>query len=281
MTGAWDEAAWGRLADELARWVDRGAPATFWWRDDDAGEPHPALTQLLALAGALDVPLVLAVVPAWLSAEVAAQLRAAPAGVVVWQHGLAHQNHEPARDAEGRKVKRAELGPARSAAAALADLAAGWPPLVAAVGPRLAPGLVPPWNRIAPAVLTGLPGLGYRLVSTFGPRAAAEPAPGLRQVNCHADPIVWREGRRFAGAAVVLERLRGHLADRREGRADPDEPTGLLTHHQAMDEPGWAFLADLLARLREHARWIRPDAELGGHPPVPRDPPPAARQHPA
>lgn len=277
MTSAWDEAAWARLADELDRWAAAGRTATLWWRDDDAGESHPALTRLLALSGALDVPLVLAVVPAWLTPEVAAQLRAAPAGVVVWQHGLAHRNHEPTRDAEGRKVKGAELGPARPAAAALADLAAGWPPLVAAVGPRLAPGLVPPWNRIAPAVLAGLPGLGYRLVSAFGPRAAAEPVPGLRQVNCHADPIVWREGRRFAGAAVALERLRGHLADRREGRADAAEPTGLLTHHQAMDEPGWAFLVEALARLRGRAVWVRPGPGLGDQPPVPLDPPPAPR----
>jgi hypothetical protein len=277
MTGAWDEAAWARLADELARWADSGRPATFWWRDDDAGASHPALTRLLALAGALDLPLVVAVVPAWLTADVAAQLRGAPAGVVVWQHGLAHQNHEPARDAAGRKVKGAELGPARPAAAALADLAAGWPRLAAAVGPRLAPGLVPPWNRIAPAVLAGLPALGYRVLSTFGPRAAALAAPGLRQVNCHADPIVWREGRRFAGAAVVLERLCGHLADRREGRADPDEPTGLLTHHQAMDEPGWAFLAEALARLRGRAAWVRSGSRLGDQPPPSLDPPPAPR----
>src|SRR3989304_5937775 len=43
----------------------------------------------------------------------------------------------------------------------LAEAAAGWEGLRAAVGARALPVFVPPWNRIAPAVLTGLPRLGY------------------------------------------------------------------------------------------------------------------------
>jgi hypothetical protein len=71
-------------------------------------------------------------------------------------------------------------------------------------------------------------------------------------VNCHADPIAWREGKRFAGASATLERLRAHLTARREGHADPSEPTGLLTHHRDMDPLCWAFIEELLGRLRAH-----------------------------
>jgi hypothetical protein len=247
----WDAAAWAALADELAAWAAAGRPAGLWWRDDDAGEGSPALDRLLALAAGAGVPLALAVVPAWLTPEAAAAVAAAPPAVVVLQHGFAHANHERDPMPGTRKVKPAECGAARPAPAALAELAEGRRRL-GALGGRVRPVLVPPWNRIAPAVAAGLPGLGYRGLSTFGPRAAPEAAPGLRQVNCHLDPIVWREGRRFLGAGPSLERLRGHLAARRTGQADPAEPTGLLTHHRDLPPEGWAFLAGLLDRLRAH-----------------------------
>lgn len=252
MTIAWDEAAWGALAAELGAWRVQERRATFWWRDDDAGRPADALQRLLALAADLALPLGLAVVPARLTPEVAAAIRSAPEGVVVLQHGFAHVNHESAGQPGEAKVRPAECGAGRPARAVLEELAGGKATLTAAFGDRFLPVFVPPWNRIAPAVVAGLPGAGYRAVSAFGPRAAADPAPGLLRVNSHADPIVWREGKRFAGPAAILDRLRAHLAARREGQADPAEPTGLLTHHQDMDAACWAFSEELLGRLRTH-----------------------------
>lgn len=251
-TIAWDETAWAVLAAELDAWRARASRATFWWRDDDAGRPVEALPRLLGLAGEVGLPLGLAVVPAWLAPEVAAAIRSAPAGVVVLQHGFAHVNHEPARRPGQAKERPAECGAARPPQEALEELAAGKASLSGAFGERVLSVFVPPWNRIAPAVLAGLPGTGYRVVSTFGPRPACEPAPGLLQLNCHADVIAWREGRRFAGAAPTLERLRAHLAARRAGQADPAEATGLLTHHRDMDAACWTFTEELLGRLRRH-----------------------------
>jgi len=252
MSTAWDEPAWQAFATELDAWVSQGRQASFWWRDDDAGRPGPAFDRLLSLAADLALPLGLAVVPAWLTPEVAEAIRAAPEPVVVLQHGFAHANHETESQPGERKVRPAECGTARPAQAVLEELAEGRTRLKAALGSRFLPVLVPPWNRVAPAVLAGLPRLGYRALSAFGPRAVAEPVPGLLQVNCHADPIVWREDKRFAGASATLERLWAHLAARREGQADASEPTGLLTHHRDMDALCWAFLEELLGRLRSH-----------------------------
>lgn len=252
MSDSWDEGAWEAFAGELAAWQAAGRVATFWWRDDDAGRPDPGLERLLALAAKTGVPLGVAAVPAWLAHDVAAALRAAPLQVVVLQHGWAHANHETAPPPGAGKLRPAECGAARAAHLALAEAAAGWARLSGAVGDRALPVFVPPWNRIAPAVLAGLAHLGYRALSAFGPRAAAEAAPGLGRLNCHADPVLWREGRRFAGGAVALERLRRHLADRREGRADSAEATGLLTHHQAMAPAFWEFLEEWLRRMRHH-----------------------------
>jgi hypothetical protein len=65
-----------------------------------------------------------------------------------------------------------------------------------------------------------------------------------------------------------LDLLIGHLRARRQAnaeptaagspRADPDEPSGLLTHHLVMDEAAWGFVSRLLATLGDHpsARWI-------------------------
>jgi hypothetical protein len=256
---AWDEAAWAACAAELDRWRAAGRPATFWWRDDDAGAPHPGLTRLLGLAARLRLPLGVAVVPAWLEDEVARLLREAPPGVAVLQHGWAHANHETAPPPGERKVRPAELGAARAAPVVLAELAAGWARLRAALGPRALPVLVPPWNRIAPAVAAALPAAGYAALSAFGPRHAAVAIPGLGRLDCHADPIVWREGKRFAGPAATLARLTAHLADRRAGGADPAEPTGLLTHHRDMTETFWGFLEEWLARVRAHPGAAFPD----------------------
>ena len=261
MTEGWDEGAWDAFAAELAAWQAAGRVATFWWRDDDAGRPHPAFDRLLALAAKTEAPLALAVVPDWLTHEVAAAIRAAPRQLGVLQHGFTHANHETAPPPGGGKLRPAECGAARPPGLVLAEAAAGWEGLRAAVGDRALPVFVPPWNRIAPAVLAGLPRLGYRALSAFGPRGAVEAAPDLGRLHCHVDPVLWREGQRFAGCALTLERLRGHLADRREGRADPGEATGLLTHHRDMTPAFWEFLEAWLARVRHH-----PAATL---PPVP------------
>jgi hypothetical protein len=246
---AWDAAAWQELRSELDRWP-HGA-ATFWWRDDDAGAGGAAFDRLLALVEAHAAPVALAVVPVWLDESVAAVIRAGPAGLRVVQHGYAHRNHEPPAP-DGTRGKPAELGGARDTDAALAELAAGWARLASLVPTRLRPALVPPWNRITAAVRLALPGAGYRVLSTFGARPTPTPAARLREVNAHVDPIQWRAGKRFGGPAWTLDQIRRHLTDRREGRADPAEPTGLLTHHRDLAPPAWTCLDSLLGHLRAH-----------------------------
>lgn len=271
MSAGWDDEAWAALQAELDAWRASGRRATFWWRDDDAGASHPGFDRLLALSGRLAVPLGVAVVPAWLTEPVATALRAAPRAVAVLQHGWAHANHETTAAPGETKVRPAECGPARPAARVLAELAAGRVLLAATVGPRLLPVLVPPWNRIAPAVVAGLRDHGYGALSAFGPRPA-EAETGLRHLNCHVDPIRWREDRRFVGGAVLCEALRTHLRARRTDQADPREPTGLLTHHRDLDPAAWRVLETLLSRLLAHPAaafppvptLLRPDPD---HPP--------------
>ena len=242
-------AGWRELAAELDAWSAAGRRATFWWRDDDAVAPTPALERLLALRA--EVPITLAVIPARARHDLADLVAGAPA-VTVAQHGFAHVNHAPGRE------KKAELGGERPPAEVLAELARGRERLASLFGDRFLPLLAPPWNRIDAALMAALPGVGIYGVSAYGVRGAAEPAPGLRQANCHVDIVAWRRRRGFVGESEALAGAVGHLRARRLGRLAGDEPTGLLTHHLAHDAACWEFLRKVLARTRAHpaVRWI-------------------------
>jgi hypothetical protein len=236
------------LAAELDAWAAAGRVARFWWRDDDAMAPSPALDRLLALAG--DVPLTLAVIPEEAGPALARRL-AGMRSVTIVQHGIAHENHAPLGQ------KRIELGAGLAPAPAAAALAASHRHLAALFGATLLPVLVPPWNRIAPALIPLLPGCGFTGLSGFGPRRQRLAAPGLVQVNSHADPIDWR-ARCCRPAAEIAGVLAAHLADQRLGRADAGEPAGFLTHHLLDDAAAAALSADLAALVAAHpaARWV-------------------------
>ncbi len=248
---------WRGLESELEHWSRAGRDVTLWWRDDDAVTATPQLERLLGILrppGGAPVPLCLAVIPRQADRSLAAVAASQPQ-LSILQHGFAHTNHAPAGE------KKAELGGHRPATAILAELAEGRDLLRALFPAGLASVLVPPWNRIAPAVRAELPAIGLAHISTYGPRARGD----RQAVNTHADIINWHRGRGFVGEDAALALLGGHLAARREGRADRDEPTGILTHHLVHDEACWNFLTELVYRLNRQAgvRWLAGTAIFG------------------
>jgi len=223
---------WRALEDELALWRAAGRTAELWWRDDDAADAGPEFDRLLAIHRETATPLALAIVPAGATQALAERLAGEP-GVDLLQHGYAHVNHAPPSE------KKAELGLHRPAMIVLGELGTGWLALERLFGDRPLSVMVPPWNRIAPALVPTLPEIGFTGLSTFGARARAQPVRGLRQINTHVDLIDWKGGRGFAGEEAVLSSLVRALAQARTGGG---EPVGLLSHHLAMDGGAWDFL---------------------------------------
>ncbi|MEO1329993.1 MAG: polysaccharide deacetylase family protein [Pseudomonadota bacterium] len=254
MSAAGEPIDWAPLDRGLDAYRRRvGRAPGFWLRDDDAVAATPALDRLLQITPSLSDALVLAAIPAGLSATLAPRLEGTAARVAV--HGWRHANHAPSGE------KKAEFGAQRPLAARRAEAEEGLARLTRAFDARLIPLFVPPWNRIDPAIAPELAALGYRGVSTFKPRAGPWAATGLAQVNTHWDPIDWPRlragGPALRPAGALIAELAALLQDPRFD-APAAEPIGLLTHHLVHDAETWAFLEALLMRLEGRVRWRAP-----------------------
>ena len=244
--------SWAGLSQELDHWQALGRTATLWCRDDDACEASTALERLVSLSAAAKVPIALAVIPRGARDSLTRYLEDREL-VQVLVHGLAHINHAP--DGE----KRAEFGAHRPVESMLTDVREAWSRIQQLFAERALPLFVPPWNRIAPELVERLAEAGLRGLSTYTVRTTSAPAPGVSQVNCHADIIDWRGTRSFVGEVEATQLLVDHLRDRRLGVVDAEEATGLLTHHRDHDAACWAYLEQLWALTASHpaARWLR------------------------
>jgi hypothetical protein len=227
--------SWRELHAALDERNRAGRPVQFWWRDDDASAPSPALERAVGLSKKHAIPLALAVIPQ----EATPQLfDALHEGVTVLQHGTDHRNRAAAGE------KKTEYPAAEPAEAALARISSGMANLRGVSG--FMPVLAPPWNRIRKDLVDKLPSLGIRGISAYGPQKSREPAPGLRQVNTHVDVVAWRRGRHFVGEAQALALALENLSN--EG------PLGWLTHHAVHDAATWDFLERLFT-LKD-VRWL-------------------------
>ncbi len=232
---------WDAFGAEIARWSDAGKPVEFWWRDDDACRRNSALSRLCTLSAESGVPLALAAVPEQVEPGALDDL---PVTVTVIQHGTNHSNRAP----EGEK--KTEFSALEPTVAAMARLTRSFEKLGKRAPGKVLPVLAPPWNRVLPSLLPHLVTAGYVGVSTYGVRNVTNLPSGLTQVNTHVDIIDWKTSRAFCGADVALGQAVRHLAARREGRADRDEPTGWLTHHLDHDDACWSFLESLFEFTR-------------------------------
>jgi len=224
---------WTPLRRELTRWQESGRVATLWLRDDDAETPSPALDSLLAMTAEHGVSVLVAIIPARADRALAERLRN-ERHVETAVHGVAHVNHA------GEGEKRAELGTARPAAAILNELKAAREHL-RQLFPVLSGLLVPPWNRIAPAVASRIGEAGFAGISAFGWKPVASE---VRQLNTHVDLIDWKTQGRWRELDEVIVLLATALATSREMHGHA--PVGVLSHHLRRTGESDDMLAQLL-----------------------------------
>ncbi|HYI86490.1 MAG TPA: hypothetical protein VEX61_05285 [Burkholderiales bacterium] len=225
---------WRELQAALDERNAAGRPVQFWWRDDDASAPSPALERAVGLSRKHGIPLALAVIPQEATPQLFEDLHER---VTVLQHGTDHRNRA------GAGEKKTEYPAAEPADAALKRISRGMATLRPVSG--FIPVLAPPWNRMRNDLLDKLPGIGIRGISAYGPQKSREPAPGLRQVNTHVDVVAWRRGRHFVGEEQALSQATKWLIT--------GEPIGWLTHHAVHDAATWDFLERLFT-LKD-VRW--------------------------
>jgi hypothetical protein len=208
------------------------------------------LRQLLALAGAVETVVAMAVIPEEASPSLVAALAGAPC--CVWQHGWRHRwesADEPAPYHAG------EFGAGRPVEALMRDALAGQRAMDLRFGrtgwQRV---FVPPFHALVVPLKRVLPSLGYTGVSAGDPHTP--PIATVAEANADVDIIDW-PNRRFLGGAAAAARVIDVLRARRAQGDGPSPPIGLLTHHLVMDDEAWRFIDGLLRVLREH-----PGAEL-------------------
>lgn len=244
---------WVDIRSELDIWAAKKRTALFWWRDDDATDVNPKLKALLALAENFATTVGLSAIPARATPKLANLVAKSPVAEIL-VHGLRHENH-----AKRDRTKR-ELGGDQTLDAVLLEAATGLRLARARFGTNCLPVLVPPWNRITARAVPQLPKLGFRGLSTWKPREAKFPVPGLLQVNAHLDLIDWRHGRTLKSERVIAGLLLRKLRWRRAAAARMEEPLGLLTHHAYWNASKERLLAGLLATLVAHpaVRFVKP-----------------------
>lgn len=233
------------LTDHLDWFAERGRKVRFWWRDDDAIEPTPALERMLSLANTHKVDLAFAVIPKMATKALAERFDDEPHALVL-QHGWQHKNFQ--RKDLGEKA--AELGSRRDPDDLMAELKAGHDRLQELFGDKFVKAMVPPWNRIDPEISRRLPGIGLSGLSTF----TWHNFPRAHQLQSHIDILKWKEQVRFIGWESARLRIDLQLTRRRNTGA---EPVGLLTHHLVHDDGCFEFLEIFLeiAAHHEGAEW--------------------------
>lgn len=230
-----------RLRDALDKGLSNHRPA-FFFRADDVGAGGQAFETLCRLFREYQVPLALAVVPAWLSSTRKEQLlAAAPVTEPLWgwhQHGWRHVNWQ-------RTGKKSEFGEQRPLEKQWRDILNGQQKMQDIFGEHLLPVFTPPWNRLSLQTVKILHQLGFKAVSLDGPlpRGGKGPAPlmNLRvSVDLHT--------RKSRNPDEDFETLLGELT----GAVSRKEPVGFMVHHARMTLFAFEFLSELLPLLKNH-----------------------------
>jgi len=231
--------------EQLGATLDRSSgnnQLSVFFRADDIGAGGRAFEALCGLFRHHEVPLAMAVVPAWLSDIRRKQLfRSAPLDEPFWawhQHGWRHVNWQ-------RSGKKSEFGEQRPIEKQMKDISQGNQKMEDLFGEHLLKVFTPPWNRLSASTLKILQELGFSGVSLAGPfPRGVKPSvllPNLRiQIDLHT--------RKAKDGAADFQGLMDEFAS----LSVKKEPVGIMIHHHRMTRFAFEFLDELLRLLKHH-----------------------------
>lgn len=229
------------LPERLAQTIQAGCAEAVsdvhvFFRADDIGAPGTSFTRMATLFNQYEIPLCLAVVPAWLNAKRYAALREATndSGLFCWhQHGWLHKNHQPTG-------KKGEFGDSRHQEQLRNDLCKGKNRLAEILKDAFFPVFTPPWNRCGQTTLELLRELGFAAISRSS-GASPLTLPNLPDFQVNVDLHTRKEQSGEDSLGNLLGELRQSLAG---GQA------GIMLHHQVMNDNGFRLLENLLQALK-------------------------------
>ena len=230
---------WRVQLDRAAESISGAGLPSLFFRADDIGAAGQAFEALCRVFRYHQVPLAMAVVPAWLSEARQERLfGSAPIDEHLWgwhQHGWRHVNWQ--------KSGKAEFGEDRPMDRQHGDILQGLQKMEGIFGPHFVPVFSPPWNRFSPVTPKVLRNLGFKGIS-----ATRQLPPGVKLpwgfYNFSVDLDLHTRTAKdpapdFAGLLSELCALpkAGELA-------------GIMIHHQRMTPFAFQFLDHLLYNLK-------------------------------
>lgn len=213
---------------------------TVFFRADDIGIPSRQFKQLIANFKKYTMPLCLATVPTWLTAQRFENLQKLTGNSKqqwCWhQHGYVHRNFE-------KVGKNQEFGPARTYGEITANLEKGKNRLNLLLGELNYPVFTPPWNRCSQDTLQSLENLHFQAISRSR-GAKPHTHDNFPDFQVNVDLHTRKEMCPEQGFANLLEELEQSLAS---GKC------GIMIHHQRMNSHALQLLDTLLTCLRKKA----------------------------
>ncbi len=236
-----------RLTQAIEQWAGNNTPNIF-FRADDIGVGSCAFDALCRLFRTHEIPLALAVVPAWLSGTRCEWLfRCAPLEERLWgwhQHGWRHVNWQ-------RTGKKSEFGDHRALEKQIRDITQGQQKMLDTFGEHALPVFTPPWNRISSPTIKVLQQLGFKGISMeMAIPRSLKPAVTMKSFRVQLDLHTRKAVNGEEDYNKLVEELVALLSKR--------EPIGIMIHHQRMTIFAFEFLNELIRQLKDklHARFL-------------------------
>lgn len=232
------------LVDSFDQWWSKLVPVIpnsgcdVFFRADDIGYPGRQFSDMISVFKKHEVPLSLAVVPAWVNeSRINELLETLGPDLSLWcmhQHGYRHRNCEK----EGKKY---EFGPSRDKKVISKELTKGRKKLDHLLGDNFCPYFTPPWNRCTSEAMHCLADLGFIAISR-SINVTPCPLDNLPDLPINIDLHTLKEKTPANG----IQRLQTQIET-----AVTTDYAGFMLHHQRMNQTSLLFLDYLLGKIKD------------------------------